>query len=58
MKEGLKRAVEILDGLQMKYRDKLQTAIKIDDKSMVAHWQAYLSALTVAAGMIENELKK
>ena len=58
MKEGLKRAVEILDGLQMKYHDKLQAAIKSGDKSTVAHWQAYMSALTVAAEMIENELKK
>ena len=58
MKEGLKRAVEILDGLQMKYHDKLQAAIKSGDKSTVAHWQSYMSALTVAAEMIENELKK
>lgn len=58
MKEGLKRAVEILDGLQKKYHDKLQAAIKSDDKSAVAHWQAYMSALTVAAGLIERELKK
>ena len=58
MKEGLKRAVEILDGLQMQYRDKLQSAIKSGDKSTVAHWQAYMSALTVAAGLIEKELNK
>ena len=58
MREGLKRAVEILDGLQMKYQDKLQAAIKSGDKSTVAHWQAYMSALTVASGMIERELKK
>ena len=58
MREGLKRAIEILDGLQMKYHDKLQSAIKSDDKSMVVHWQAYMSALTVAAGLIEKELKK
>lgn len=58
MKEGLTRAVEILDGLQKKYHDKWQAAIKRGDKSTVAHWQAYMSALTVAAGLIERELKK
>lgn len=58
MREGLKRAVEILDGLQMKYHDKWQAAIKRGDKSAVAHWQAYMSALTVAAGLIEKEQKK
>lgn len=58
MKEGLKRAVEILDGLQMKYHDQLQSAINIGDKETITHWQAYLSALTVAASMIEKELKK
>ena len=58
MKEGLERAVEILDGLQMKYQDKLQAAIKSGDKTTIAHWQAYLSALTVAAELIEKELKK
>jgi len=58
MKEGLKRAVEILDGLQMQYHDKMQSAIKSGDKSAVAHWQAYMSALTVAAELIEKELKK
>lgn len=58
MKEGLKRAVEILDGLQMQYHDKWQAAIKSGDKSTVAHWQAYMSALTVAAELIEKELNK
>ncbi len=58
MKEGLTRAVEILDGLLKKYHDKWQAAIKRGDKSTVAYWQAYMSALTVAAGLIERELKK
>lgn len=58
MKEGLKRAVEIIDGLQMKYHDKWQAAIKCGDKSTVEHWQSYMSGLTVAAGLIEKELKK
>lgn len=58
MREGLKRAIEILDGLQMKYHDKWQDAIMSGNKSKVVHWQAYMSALTVAAGLIEKELKK
>jgi hypothetical protein len=43
----------------MKYHDKWQAAVKRGDKSTVeTHWQAHMSALTVAAGLIEKELKK
>lgn len=43
------KAIEIIDGLQRKYHAKLAEATSYGDKAMIAYWQAYLSALTMAA---------
>lgn len=58
MEKGIKKAVEVVDALQFKYREKYQEALQNGDKKMIAHWQAYLSALTMAAAEIGKELKK
>lgn len=58
MEKGLKKAIEVVDALQFKYREKYQEALRNGDKKEIAHWQAYLSALTMAAGEIGKELKK
>ena len=48
------KAIEIIDGLQRKYYAKLAEATSNGDKAMIAHWQAYLSALTMAATELEK----
>ena len=54
----MKKALQIIDGLQAKYRGHLHAAIKERDKGKIAHWGAYLSALTVAALEIEKSMGK
>ena len=58
MKDGLKRAVAVVDGLQVKYRDKLREAVDCDNTQEIAQWQAYLSTLTMASMLIEKEINK
>ena len=57
MREGLEKAIGIVDAIQHKYQEKYQEALRNDDKKMIAHWQAYLSALTMAAGEIRKAIK-
>ena len=57
MKEGLEKAIGIVDAIQHKYQEKYQEALRNDDKKMIAHWQAYLSALTMAADEIRKYAK-
>lgn len=58
MRDGLKKALEIVDGLHQQYQSKLTAAIEREDAKEIAHWQAYFSALSVAALAIEKEMKK
>ena len=57
MRDGLKKAIGIVDAIQHKYQEKYQEALRNDDKKMIAHWQAYLSALTMAADEIRKAIK-
>ena len=54
----MKDALKIIDGIQDRFRSNLESAIKAGDKAKIAHWQAYLSALTIAALEIEEAMKK
>lgn len=54
----MKKALQIIDSIQARFREDLHAAIQADDKVKIAHWQAYLSALTVAALEIEKAMQK
>ena len=54
----MKEALKIIDGIQDRFRSDLQAAIKSGDKAKIAHWQAYLSALTIAALEISEAMNK
>ena len=56
MKEGLKRALEIIENLHQQHQQKLTAAIECEDAKEIAYWQAYFSALSMVSLVIEKEL--
>lgn len=50
-----KQCVAILDGLQNDYRPRLRAARTVTERE---HWEGFLSALTMAAMMIETAERK
>ena len=54
----MKQAIKIIDGLQERYRPNLRAAIASGDDIKIAHWQSFMSALTISAMELEKAERK